>query len=111
MILGQSDRHRSHKSNAVCPRGLAVSFDRVELTIQGSRLAAPATAASTTRPGVLGWRAVSRRPIQAFAAGQRRNDIIQQMRNIARAIIPQEIEEAAAYYASQPPEIVKATDQ
>jgi hypothetical protein len=32
------------------------------------------------------------------------------MRNIARAIIPQEIEEAAAYYASQPPEIVKATD-
>jgi hypothetical protein len=30
---------------------------------------------------------------------QRRNDISQQMRNIARAIIPQEIEEAAAYYA------------
>ena len=39
-----------------------------------------------------------------------RNDISQQMRNIARAMTPQEIDEAAAYYASQPPEIVKAVD-
>jgi cytochrome c553 len=35
---------------------------------------------------------------------------LQQMRNIARAMTPQEIDEAAAYYASQPPDIVKATD-
>ncbi|OAF05747.1 cytochrome C [Bradyrhizobium centrolobii] len=48
--------------------------------------------------------------LQAFAAAERRNDISQQMRNIARAMTPQEIEEAAAYYASQPPDIVKAVD-
>jgi cytochrome c553 len=48
--------------------------------------------------------------LQAFRSGQRTNDISQQMRNIARAMTPQEIDDAAAYYASQPPEIVKATD-
>jgi cytochrome c553 len=48
--------------------------------------------------------------LHAFASGQRRNDISQQMRNIARAMTPEEIGEAAAYYASQPAEIVKATD-
>jgi cytochrome c553 len=32
------------------------------------------------------------------------------MRNVARAMTAREIEEAAAYYASQPPQIVKATD-
>jgi cytochrome c553 len=48
--------------------------------------------------------------LQAFASGQRTNDINQQMRNIARAMTPQEINEAAAYYASQPPEIVRANN-
>jgi cytochrome c553 len=48
--------------------------------------------------------------LQAFATGARRNDISQQMRNIARAMTPQEIEQAAAYYASQPPDVVKAVD-
>lgn len=48
--------------------------------------------------------------LQAFASGERRNDISQQMRNIARALTPQEIDEAAAYYASQPPEVIKATE-
>jgi cytochrome c553 len=48
--------------------------------------------------------------LQAFASGRRNNDISQQMRNVARAMTPQEIDESAAYYASQPPEIVKATD-
>ena len=48
--------------------------------------------------------------LQAFASGERRNDISQQMRNIARALTPQEIDEAAAYYASQPAEVVKATE-
>jgi cytochrome c553 len=48
--------------------------------------------------------------LQAFVSGQRTNDINQQMRNIARAMTPQEIDEAAAYYASQPPGIVKAPD-
>ena len=48
--------------------------------------------------------------LQAFASGERRNDISQQMRNIARAMTPQEIEAAAAYYASQPPDVVKAVD-
>ncbi len=48
--------------------------------------------------------------LEAFATGERRNDISQQMRNIARAMTPQEISEAAAYYASQPPDVVKAVD-
>jgi cytochrome c553 len=48
--------------------------------------------------------------LRAFAAAVRTNDISQQMRNIARAMTPEEIDEAAAYYASQPPEIIKATD-
>ena len=48
--------------------------------------------------------------LQAFASGRRTNDISQQMRNIARAMTPQEIDEAAAYYASQPPDVVKSVD-
>jgi cytochrome c553 len=48
--------------------------------------------------------------LQAFASGKRTNDISQQMRNIARAMTPQEIDQAAAYYASQPPQVVKVTD-
>lgn len=40
--------------------------------------------------------------LQAFAAGGRRNDISEQMRNIARRMTAAEIEEAARYYASQP---------
>ena len=48
--------------------------------------------------------------LEAFASGQRRNDISAQMRNIARAMTPAEIEEAAAYYASQPAEVVKAVE-
>jgi cytochrome c553 len=48
--------------------------------------------------------------LQALASGQRTNDISQQMRNIARAMTPREIDQAAAYYASQPPDVVKATD-
>jgi cytochrome c553 len=48
--------------------------------------------------------------LHAFASGQRTNDINQQVRNIARAMTPREIDEAAAYYASQPPEMVRATN-
>jgi len=48
--------------------------------------------------------------LEAFASGQRRNDISAQMRNVARAMTPAEIEEAAAYYASQPAEVVKAVE-
>jgi cytochrome c553 len=40
--------------------------------------------------------------IQAFASGDRHNDISGQMRNIARHMTPEEIEAAARYYASQP---------
>ena len=40
--------------------------------------------------------------LEAFASGARRNDIGQQMRNIARRLTPEEIEQAAAYYSSQP---------
>ena len=40
--------------------------------------------------------------LQAFAAGTRRNDISEQMRNVARHMSPAEIDAAARYYASQP---------
>jgi cytochrome c553 len=40
--------------------------------------------------------------LQAFASGARRNDISQQMRNIARQMTPEEIDQAAQYYAAQP---------
>ena len=40
--------------------------------------------------------------LEAFAAGARRNDISQQMRNIARQMTAAEIDEAARYYAGRP---------
>ena len=43
-----------------------------------------------------------RSQLAAFASGERHNDISQQMRNVARHMTPSEIEEAAAYYSSQP---------
>ncbi|MGJ4889152.1 c-type cytochrome [Bradyrhizobium sp. HKCCYLS3077] len=48
--------------------------------------------------------------LEAFASGQRRNDISSQMRNIARAMTSEEIDEAAAYYASQPVEAVNVAE-
>jgi cytochrome c553 len=41
--------------------------------------------------------------LRAFTSGTRRNDIDGQMRNVARHLTDAEIEEAARYYASQPP--------
>ncbi|MDE1997095.1 MAG: cytochrome c4 [Rhizobiaceae bacterium] len=41
-----------------------------------------------------------RSQLEAFASGARRNDTSQQMRNIARAMTPDEIEAAARYYSS-----------
>jgi cytochrome c553 len=43
-----------------------------------------------------------RAQLQAFATGARRNDISEQMRNIARQMTTAEIDEAAHYYASRP---------
>jgi cytochrome c553 len=40
--------------------------------------------------------------LQAFASGTRRNDISEQMRNIARQMTPDEMIEAANYFAAQP---------
>jgi cytochrome c553 len=40
--------------------------------------------------------------LQAFTTGGRRNDISEQMRNIARQMTAAEIDEAARYYASRP---------
>jgi cytochrome c553 len=40
--------------------------------------------------------------LQAFASGARRNDISEQMRNTARQMTSDEINEAARYYAAQP---------
>ena len=43
-----------------------------------------------------------RTQLEAFASGERHNDISEQMRNIARGMTHAEMEEAARYYASQP---------
>jgi cytochrome c553 len=43
-----------------------------------------------------------RAQLEAFASGERHNDISEQMRNVARGMTPAEIEQAAAYYAGQP---------
>ena len=40
--------------------------------------------------------------LQAFASGARRNDISQQMRNIARNMTAEEIDQVARYYEAQP---------
>jgi cytochrome c553 len=40
--------------------------------------------------------------LQAFAADTRRNDISQQMRNIARQMTAEEIDQVALYYEAQP---------
>jgi cytochrome c553 len=39
--------------------------------------------------------------LQVFETGARRNDISEQMRNIARQMTASEIDEAARYYASR----------
>jgi cytochrome c553 len=40
--------------------------------------------------------------LEAFAGGTRRNDIGEQMRNVARAMTPDEIDAASRYYAEHP---------
>ncbi|WP_158812097.1 c-type cytochrome [Beijerinckia sp. L45] len=40
--------------------------------------------------------------LQAFASAARRNDISEQMRNIARRMTPAEIDQAASFYAERP---------
>ena len=44
------------------------------------------------------------------ASGQRADDFNQKMRNIKRAITLQDIDEAAAWYSSQPADVVKTVD-
>jgi cytochrome c553 len=43
-----------------------------------------------------------RAQLEAFASGERHNDINEQMRNVARGMTSAEIERAATYYAGQP---------
>lgn len=43
-----------------------------------------------------------RNQLNAFVQGSRHNDLNQQMRNVAKAMTPEEIEAAAQYYASKP---------
>ena len=43
-----------------------------------------------------------RTQLEAFASGARHNDIDEQMRNVARAMTPQEIDAASRYYAEHP---------
>ena len=51
---------------------------------------------------LIGSAAYVKAQLQAFASGARRNDISQQMRNVARRMTPEEIDQAAEWYASQP---------
>ena len=44
-----------------------------------------------------------RRQLEAFASGTRHNDISEQMRNVARGMTPEEIEQAAVYFANHYP--------
>jgi len=44
-----------------------------------------------------------RAQLEAFASGERHNDISEQMRNVARGMTHTEIERAAAYYATSQP--------
>jgi cytochrome c553 len=43
-----------------------------------------------------------RTQLEAFASGERHNDITEQMRNVARGMTQDEMQGAAAYYAGQP---------
>ena len=43
-----------------------------------------------------------RAQLDAFASGDRHNDIDEQMRNVARTMTPQEIDEASRFYAEHP---------
>jgi cytochrome c553 len=43
-----------------------------------------------------------RTQLEAFVSGARRNDISEQMRNVARGMTPQEIDAASRFYASRP---------
>jgi cytochrome c553 len=43
-----------------------------------------------------------RAQLEAFASGVRRNDIGGQMRNVARALTPAEIDAATRFYAGPP---------
>jgi cytochrome c553 len=43
-----------------------------------------------------------RTQLNAFSSGARRNDIGEQMRNVARAMTPEEIDAASRYYAERP---------
>jgi cytochrome c553 len=43
-----------------------------------------------------------RAQLEAFASGERHNDIDEQMRNVARVMTPQEIDAASRYYAEHP---------
>jgi cytochrome c553 len=59
--------------------------------------------AKTGTPWLEGQSAVYiKAQLHAFATGARRNDISEQMRNIARQMSATEIDEAASYYSSKP---------
>ena len=71
-----------------------------------SRPAAPVTANSTDKAGAA-WlegqpAAYLRAQLKAFASGARRNDISEQMRNVARRMTPEEIDAASRFYADRP---------
>src|SRR5204862_821067 len=48
-----------------------------------------------------------RAQLEAFATGARRNDISEQMRNVARRMTPEEIDVASRFYQECPEEISK----
>ena len=94
----------SHKFDPAIAAPAIVTIGRTDA--QHSRPAAPAMATSTSRPAALGLAvsplSTSKRSCRPLRPAPGDNDISQQMRNIARQMTPEEIDQVAAYYEAQP---------
>ncbi len=115
--LGDRDLHdlASYYSTLSRPASVATAFDGDanirKLVNQGSpmRNMAPCAAChgERDRKGAAPWLGGQSAvylgtQLRAFARGERRNDINEQMRNVARHMTPEEIDGVAKYYAAQP---------
>lgn len=93
------------------PNRLAVAARAPSIVVNGApmRNVAPCSAChggmdvKTGAPWLAGQStAYMKSQLQAFAAGTRHNDISLQMRNVARGMTPQEMDEAVGFYAPEP---------
>jgi hypothetical protein len=90
-------------SALVLPPWLPVADVCCRAWIAFASISRPARRIESGMPWLDGQSAVYiKAQLKAFATGARRNDISQQMRNIARQMTAAEIDEAAHYYAGRP---------